>query len=164
MGVAAELISLCMDAGSLPSNWATVGAFAQLSSLNLTNNTLSGTLSSEWGSDLGALPALQQLDLRTNRLTGELPLGWGLGLPVRPDHAYAELNCARLQRLLRLQLKVLLPAHVLTEGLERQAPPDLSLQQMMSAVVFQVSGHGAILLMHCAVHTILVLATPSTAA
>lgn len=66
----------------LPSSWATVGAFPNLTVLNLANNTLSGTLVSEWGNDQGALPALRQLDLHANHLTGLLPRAWGSGLPV----------------------------------------------------------------------------------
>lgn len=46
--------------GSLPAEWATEGAFAQLVDFNLAFNSLSGTLPDSWGNTT-AFPSLVQL-------------------------------------------------------------------------------------------------------
>lgn len=58
----------------MPSSWADN---AQLRSINLSNNTLTGTLPAEWS----RLSQLQALNASANLLTGALPSSWrGTGM------------------------------------------------------------------------------------
>ena len=52
------------------------GVFANLSTVALNNNELTGALPNSWGED-GNLPSLQSLDVSANNLTGSLPSVWG---------------------------------------------------------------------------------------
>jgi Leucine-rich repeat (LRR) protein len=59
-------------AGTLPDAWCD-GASSQLTAINLSNNTLSGSLPKCWSK----LASLQYLDLSYNQLSGKLPAEWG---------------------------------------------------------------------------------------
>ena len=48
----------------------------------MTNNTLTGTLPSQWGTDADVFAELQWLDVSNNSLSGYLPNGWGPGFQV----------------------------------------------------------------------------------
>ena len=88
--------------GSLPSSWATTGAFPLLELLNISRNALSGTLVTEWGHDAFSMPSLRDLDLGSNRLLGLMPRAWGVGfqacaalwtLPVEVGRHALDASC-----------------------------------------------------------------------
>lgn len=66
---------LLLPAGTLPDAWP-VGASPGLTTINLSNNTLTGTLPKSWA----GLSSLQWLDLSHNQLEGQLPGEWGPAL------------------------------------------------------------------------------------
>jgi hypothetical protein len=68
----AELLGCVVPAGTLPEGWW-AGASPNLTAIDLSNNTLTGTLPKSWSS----LTSLQYLDLSSNLLLGELPAEWG---------------------------------------------------------------------------------------
>lgn len=75
-----------LHAGSLPSPWATPGAFPSLAALNISANNLSGPLPPEWGTAGSAFGRLQTLALQENGLEGYLPDEWGAGFQVRAQN------------------------------------------------------------------------------
>jgi Leucine-rich repeat (LRR) protein len=64
-------------AGTLPNDWS-LDASTSLTTIDLSNNSLSGTLPTSWAS----LHTLQWLDLSHNQLEGQLPAEWGNGLQM----------------------------------------------------------------------------------
>ena len=61
--------------GPLPSGWHTLN-LGNLTSLNIRDNVLNGTLPDQWGTEVGNPPPMQELLLSNNRLTGSLPSSW----------------------------------------------------------------------------------------
>lgn len=65
-------VCLHVCAGTLPEGWD-AGFPGNLSTIMLSNNSLSGTLPKSWSN----LVSLAYLDLSVNQLEGELPAEWG---------------------------------------------------------------------------------------